>query len=235
MGIQDHFFKQLHNVMTTVLHDAPNKKVLCLGYPDMLVSEQTMLELYSSQFVSTIPEDPLPDEVRHWHNYPSNLFVYDPLFILNHHVFEVTIFDALIHRGIETVVDLNEPFLENYKEQFDLIIDTGTLEHCFNAGTAFKNICQSVKKDGVFMTIAPMTKLAHGYYNFCPELYQDGFGFNGFKALYIEYLDPTLVPLSNRKFKVGAPNGSVMFYICQRDSVVDFRWPIQKKYRNKIK
>jgi len=181
MGIDNRYFSDMIEVIKDHLPSTgENRKVLCLGYPDFLVDEQHLVSIFGREFVDNIPEEPMSDAVRAWHkSYLPKIF--DPVWILKYFNFDVVIFDIISHRGIEILVDLNESISDVHVEQFDLIIDTGTLEHCFNVGQAFKNICSVVKKDGIFITSAPVSKLNHGYWNFGTIVHKDGFEQNGFE------------------------------------------------------
>ena len=231
MGIDNRYFSNMIEVIKDHLPSTvENRKVLFLGYPDFLVDEPHLVSIFGQEFVNTIPEEPMSDAVRAWHN--STLpKIFDPIWILKHFNFDVVIFDIISHRGIETLIDLNEPISEVHIKQFDLIIDTGTLEHCFNVGQAFKNICSTVKKGGVFMTAAPVNNLNHGYWNFGTIVHTDGFQQNGFEILKITYtngknniIDPELMIWKHM------PTKTAMSTIAKRTIVKDWAWPTQGKY-----
>lgn len=233
MGIGNRYFSDFVDVQEKYLPSTrKTRKVLCLGYPDLLVDEKHLVSVLGQALVSQIPEEPLSDIVRTWHK--SKLpRIYDPLWIFKHLGFEVVIFDTIAHRGIETLVDLNEPISNEYHEQFDLVIDTGTLEHCFNVGQAFKNVCQTLKQGGIFMSAAPITKLDHGYWNFGTLVYIDGFEQNGFKILKTTYTvgkgdGEILQPELLTRWKV--PLMSSVYVIARREHITSWTWPVQKKY-----
>jgi len=230
MGVSNHTYKKIVDVIKNNLSSIKDKKVLCLGYPDLLVDEKTLVSIYGNDFVKSIPEDSCANEIRVWHK--STLpKIYDALYLLEHHGFEVTIFDTFSHRNIETIVDLNEPISEEFFNKFDLIIDTGTLEHCFNVGTAFKNVCSTVKVGGIFMTAAPMTKLNHGYWNFGTIVHYDGFTQNGFEILDRTFYNRGIeIPLEKITPK-SIPLKSVATCIAKKIKQQDWIWPIQGKYK----
>lgn len=228
MGIDNFYFKKLKKIIDQEFKFKKNLKALCLGYPDLLVAKDVLINELGLDYVNNLPIDSLADDIKRWHKKPSDFEVYDSLYILKNFGFEITIFDAVKHRNIETIVNLNEQLNNNFDENFDLVIDTGTLEHCFNVGTAFKNICQTVKKDGIFVTSAPVTKLDHGYWNFGTIVYKDGFEKNGFKILEQSYFkgeDEVFNP--TRK---NVPNLTVAFCIAKRIEIKEWVWPIQGKY-----
>lgn len=59
---------------------------------------------------------------------------------------ETDYFDIQKVRENEIILDLNEELPIMYEKKYDLVIDTGTHEHCFNAGTAFTNMLKLFKK-----------------------------------------------------------------------------------------
>lgn len=230
MGITNQYFSDIVEVVTNHLPlDLAKRKVLCLGYPDFLVDEQHLISIFGEEFVKNIPDEPMSDAVRNWHK-SSLTKIFDPIWIFKHFGFDTTIFDLISHRGFETLVDLNEPISDVYFEQFDLVIDTGTLEHCFNVGQAFKNICSTVKKDGVFITAAPVSKLNHGYWNFGTIVHHDGFTQNGFEILKTTYTCRNgIVPPEQMNWK-NVPPKTAVTTIAKRILIKDWIWPTQGKY-----
>lgn len=230
MGIDNRYFSDMIEVIKDHLPSTgKDRKVLCLGYPDLLVDEQHLISIFGQEFVNNILEEPMSDAVKAWHK--STLpKVFDPIWILKYFNFDVVIFDLISHRGVETLIDLNEPISDVHVEQFDLIIDTGTLEHCFNVGQAFKNICSTVKKGGVFMTAAPVSKLNHGYWNFGTIVHKDGFEQNGFEILKTTYTCKSDIVEPERMNWKHMPTRTVVTTIAKRTLVKDWVWPTQGKY-----
>ena len=82
--------------------------------------------------------------------------------------------ESLDFSGYEnaTIVhDLNQPPDEALHEQFDMIIDGGTLEHVFNVPVALEGIFRMLKPGGCFVSLACLNGWpSHGMYQFTPEL-----------------------------------------------------------------
>lgn len=226
MGMDLNYFTTLVKTIKPILSN--NIKVLCLGYPDLLVTKDE-LENLLPDLAQDIPKDRCEKEIQTWHKRTHE--IYDPMYIFKRWNFDVTIFDAVAHRGIETIVNLNENIDVKYHNQYNLIIDTGTLEHCFNVGTAFKNMCNCCAKDGYIFTAAPLTKINHGYYNFCPILYRDGFSFNGFEIVEQNYIRRGEIVSSESILKNKLLQTKVVNQvIAKKVSIKDWTWPIQGKY-----
>jgi hypothetical protein len=72
----------------------------------------------------------------------------------------------------DIVHDLNLPINLQYHQQFDAVIDGGTLEHIFNFPTAIANCMNMVKVGGsLFLFTMANNHAGHGFYQFSPELF----------------------------------------------------------------
>lgn len=136
----------------------------------------------AADVIAAIPVRADSGYVRRWHRYPETFGdILETTAVFKALGIEPTYFDITEIRAAEIIIDLNEPIPGTLCGQFSLAIDTGTLEHCFNVGVAFKSMCSMVKKDGVVITAAPMTMMNHGFWSFSPTTYHDFFTQNGFK------------------------------------------------------
>lgn len=79
------------------------------------------------------------------------------------------------------VMDLNEPLKQDLWNQYDMVYEGGTLEHCFNIKEVFSNITRLLKVGGRVVHHVPMTGwVNHGFYQFSPGLFYDFYSANGF-------------------------------------------------------
>lgn len=226
MGIDNFYLRELHKVIQAHPRSTPWRAV-CLGYPDLLVDRETIADIMGTDL--SLPMDPHADKIKSWHNYAGD--VYDGIAMLQHLGCTVTVLDKIPHRGIEVVMDLNDVLPLNLKDTADLIIDTGTLEHCFNVGTAFRNMCEMVSLHGIVVTAAPANKLGHGYYNFCDNVYHDGFTANGFEVISVKLLgadNQEIHPIPPKKR--GAPPKSIWVCVARKVQSRPWSWPVQGKY-----
>lgn len=68
--------------------------------------------------------------------------------------------------------DLNQPIAEQFKNEYDVVLDSGTLEHVFNFPVAVKSCMEMLKPGGHFIGITPANNyFGHGFYQFSPELH----------------------------------------------------------------
>ena len=223
--ILDFNFKLIQKVFNLNCLTTP-AEVVCLGWPDFMVGEELMAELYGKKAEQFRVEN----NSRSWDRILGELF--DVHAVFQHHNCNLTIVDVVKHRGVEEFLDLNEPLKEQFFKRFDLVVDTGTLEHCFNVGTAFKNMCNMTKVGGVIVTAAPYSRPFHGYYNFVKGTYTDGFGRNGFEILEI-------ICTASKKMKAVPeeefftkimPGQGILNCIAKKVEDKEFKWPIQRKY-----
>lgn len=78
--------------------------------------------------------------------------------------------DISDYQNATILKDLNNP-IEDQDEQFDLIIDGGTLEHIFNFPVAITNLMRMTRTGGSLFLSNPANNLCgHGFYQFSPEL-----------------------------------------------------------------
>lgn len=226
MGIDNFYLREMKSVMDRNLPQGG--QVVCLGYPDLLVTDQCLEQLYDADVIDDLPRDRCESQIQAWHKFSQP--VYDSIELFRRLDCEVMVLDKIQHRGMEQLVDLNEPLPLDLVGSADLVIDTGTLEHCFNVGTAFRNMCDLVRVSGTVITAAPANKLGHGYYNFCNNLYHDGFRVNGFEIQSLCLLDGRLNQIEIPTKKIGPPPKSIWMCVAQRRSTPAWRWPVQGAY-----
>lgn len=101
--------------------------------------------------------------------------------------------------GAEHVVDLNADGVSPaLREQFDVVVDSGTLEHVFHLPNALKNLSSLVKPGGRIILLTPSSNhLDHGFYMFSPTLFADYFLTNKFEinTAYVVRYSPDLTVL----------------------------------------
>ncbi len=85
---------------------------------------------------------------------------------------QVVACDASAYEGADFTHDLNIPVSEAMQEQFDAVIDSGTLEHVFNFPVAIASCMRMVKTGGALFLFTPANNyFGHGFYQFSPELF----------------------------------------------------------------
>lgn len=108
---------------------------------------------------------------------------------------ELKIFDYSKYEGADVIVDLNYPVQNNLHNNFDALIDGGSIEHIFNFPIAIKNYMNLVKVNGnIFIFTSANNQCGHGFYQFSPELFYSIFNeTNGFEiksVIFVEHPYP---------------------------------------------
>lgn len=93
---------------------------------------------------------------------------------------EVIALDYSDFEGADIIHDLNAPDIPSeFKEQFDVVIDHGTLEHVFHLPNALHAVFQFLKIGGRAITSSPSSGFFdHGFYMFQPTLFLDFYAAN---------------------------------------------------------
>jgi hypothetical protein len=208
-------------------------KLLSLGYPDLLI-ERAILEAAGCRPVLTKDAD----KIAAWHNWKGP--IYDTEIAFNSLAISLTAVDIRPSRNCETVLDLNvELHSEDWaihSGRYDIILDPGTLEHCFNIGQAFLNVAAMVAPGGTIIHTNPLSCQNHGFVNLCPTAYQDFYGQNGFDVVYLGAMagpvgNRTEAPLHpTRRDKLAPEVWSLVVVKAQSDWNGHAKWPTQSKY-----
>ena len=84
--------------------------------------------------------------------------------------------------------DMNLPISTNYFSQYDLVVDSGTLEHIFNFPQALINISNILKVGGIVYHFLPACSwLEHGFSQFSAETLMSWYKINGYDIIHSYY------------------------------------------------
>jgi hypothetical protein len=83
----------------------------------------------------------------------------------------------------DLVHDLNNPLPSDLYNQFDMVIDPGTIEHVFDIKTALTGIVHALKVGGIVIHQVPVYSYNGGYYSINPNVLNDFYTVNGFDEL----------------------------------------------------
>ncbi len=91
-------------------------------------------------------------------------------------------FDYSDFEGADFVVDLNQHGMPSESiGAYDVVLDSGTLEHIFHLPNALANVVDLVKVGGRIVLLSPSSNhIDHGFYMFSPTLFSDFLGANRF-------------------------------------------------------
>ena len=83
--------------------------------------------------------------------------------------------------------DLNQPnLLPRLADSFDLVINPGTIEHCFHPGNALVNSLRMMKVGGVILHLGPLNRPKHGLWEARPQMYEKFYAENGCEVLHLD-------------------------------------------------
>ena len=210
---------------------------LLLGYPELLVPRSTLVSTLGEEALAGVPQREDAASVYASHNLANVADpIYESLPILERMGVDPLVIDVARLRGMEQVVDLNQPLPPELARRFDLVVDTGTCEHCFNVAQAFANACEALGQDGILVHAAPLTRMNHGFWSFNPTVYPDFFEDNGFELQVLTGVTGTMregfKPFNVDLFRrFEAPPGAAMYVVAQRREIRPLKWPVQRKYR----
>ena len=145
--------------------------------------------------------------------------------------------DIIKHKCWEEIADLNEP--QRWQNKFGVVVNPGTLEHCFNIGQAWANAWGAVALGGHLLSVVPVSMLNHGYWNVSPIAFVDWCTVNGGhleRVIYArngdttKHIQPERIP--NSKSGRGCfPPETVMYALLRKVEQTHVRWPVQGVYR----
>lgn len=226
MGINNRFFELINKFCKRT---ESNGTVLFAGYPDFLVDTETLNKLFLN---ADFTIDSASEIIKSTHNTKIDQ-AYDPREVFKALGYtDSAIIDIAQERGVEEIIDLNYPHDLN---AFDLVVDHGTIEHCFNVAQAAINLAQAVKLNGFIAQHLPATMGNHGFYNFNPTWFFDFYENNGFNILHLEgwcLTTQQLYALPKYGDYTGLPEQSLISMVAQRKELKPITYPLQHKYNN---
>lgn len=196
-------------------------KVLCLGVPIVLLSDDMCEHIFGVKPRKKV-------KAPSWSRYPETP---DPYDIAEQLGVSLTCVDAIAHDGREVVADLNYP---HDLGEFDLVMDAGTTEHCFNVGQAIVTAANAVKVGGRIFHENPASMGNHGFYNFCPTLMVDFYQANGFKLEMLNLREGMGEGARVHYHATGRfplENNWAMYCVAKRLEKKPLTFPLQAKYK----
>lgn len=198
--------------------------VLCLSYPDLAMPVQEVRKELG------IEPTAFTDFGKH-HKLDYKLAETREAFELAG-ARQVAFMDIQPSRGCETVIDLNQKLA--FDGAWDLVIDPGTLEHCFNIGQAFDNAWRAVRVGGHIVHVHPLQMINHGFWNICPTALVDFYAANGGELIELLAADRAHKEITinpTRRFHIQEE--AVLYSKFRKAEARPLVWPSQTRYRPK--
>jgi len=237
MALDYAFFNNIKKCTDKILEQNQTCKVLCLGYPDIIIPKKELSQSINIKQIDNI-------RIRHDSIEVAALYKLDDLINSVYEAYsffkelncELTVMDCTAWQGQEIIVDLNYPVNTKHHLIYDVIIDNGTLEHVFNIAQAMSNILNMLKKDGYICHSNPVNSPNHGFYSISPTFYHDFYEENGCKVCYCiehkNHIDDQ--PLEKREVFEYPFDQSAITIIQKYKLCNQIIYPIQGRYKNSI-
>lgn len=194
-----------------------NRTVLSLGYPDIVLTPGEVKDLLGVEVTTT---------TQHGKRHGADKPLAETQEVFKKLGCELTCVDIVQDRGCEIVRDLNYP--QDFGE-FDLVLDPGTIEHCFNIGQAILNAANSVKVGGFIFHSPPLSMVNHGFYNISPTLLHDFYAQNGWVIKHMSVRNKDGLQQFHPTGRFKAPPECSVFMVAKK-IIHSYRFPIQTKY-----
>lgn len=220
-------------IITSLRPQLPaSARILCLGYPDLLVLKEDLIHTGACAADEQFPLAADADAIARWHGWNGPIF--DTTAMFGRLGFLPTFIDIHPSRGIEQVVDLNLDLPMEMQGMFDLVLDGGTLEHCFNIGQAFMNVAHAVRQGGFIIHSNPMSCFNHGFWNLSATTYHDFYVQNGFEVTdllgmvgKVGQREVATLPQTDR---IALPPEVSSLVVVRKVREQPLGWPTQGKY-----
>lgn len=223
-------------LVVQVAREQRGGRACAAGYPDLLVRPEQLRRLIGEERAARVGTRDDSAAILAWHALADwTDIVFDTRQVFEQLGYSLDVVDIQAARGGEILVDLNRPLAEALVGKFDLVVDTGTCEHCFNIAQAAVNLASMLRERGVIVQALPLNSFNHGFYNVNPTWFHDFYPSNGFRIRSLSAF--TDIVRNPRRIETPAfrrfhevPRNSVMVVVAQRDLVKDITYPIQRKY-----
>jgi hypothetical protein len=206
------------------------------GYPDLLVSADHLTALLGIDKAQRVSVRKDSERILAWHGMRKALDrIFDATDVFRELGYSLDVIDISQARGDEILVDLNRPLPSEFVRSYDLVLDTGTCEHCFNMGQAALNLASIVTPGGLIIQCMPLNVFNHGFYNANPTWFFDFYPLNGFEIEYFKGVsdvarNPRFFDLPMYDTFPEAPPNSIMIAIARRARMLELKVPVQHKY-----
>jgi len=185
----------LANLLTEVLpliDDRARKQVLTMGVQTCKFDYPTIEKLFQRHSFSYNPVLPQQSEntTGFFADGKTRSYIHQRTFfeMLGFSRENIRAIDASSYEGAEIVHDLNQPIPDALVQQFDLILDAGTIEHVFSVKDAIVAMAQMCTVGGIVIHNSPVDCINHGFVNFNWRFFNNFYLANGFEFVMRKYV-----------------------------------------------
>lgn len=220
----------------------PGMRVASMGYPDLIAPIPAIELMLGERFKDVVYRED-SETICQRHFLTERRPIPDAASFFNLLECDLDVFDIVDERGCEILLDLNEPILgraysvpriERYS--YDIVLDVGTLEHCFNIAQAAFNMASLVCDGGYIIHENPFNWGNHGFYGLNPTWYADFYAANGFEVLTCSFVtrDGRGCDAPPTERFVYVKEEVNILTVAKRIAVVPQKYPTQSKYAKLI-
>ncbi|QNG29110.1 hypothetical protein [Synechococcus sp. LTW-R] len=229
----------------------PTRALFSVGFPD-IISKQGSLDCHLEQNLKPF-ETHSPETLR-WHGLPDdNLYTTFsmPKFCASEG-WDFQYLDIAPGTGDNSSsfhqLDLNHDLDPSLYSSCDILIDSGTAEHCFNIGKVFENYFHILRPGGFVLQYIPFLSPNHGFWSANPTVFYDLASCNPIKvflcemqsfASYRDYFSGNYHRISfspvNRfvlPSDLSLDLTVLIFAVYKKYKKSPFKYPMQAKYRS---
>ncbi|MBT4889781.1 MAG: hypothetical protein HON65_09535 [Rhodospirillales bacterium] len=130
-------------------------------------------------------------------------------------------------------LDLNATY--GFDDQFDLVTNFGTTEHCFNQYACFKSIHDTCLEGGMMLHSVPISGYPnHGFFAYQPRFFADLAAANGYELISIGMTvdcKPRLVTYTKKSFKKYGSRDLHVYTVMRKMNSNEFVTPFDGVYQ----
>lgn len=210
-------------------------RVAAFGYPDIIATPERVADILKDKLPELKYRDDSEAICKRHFGAGRSRPIPDAHSFFSLRGATLDVYDIVDERDCEIYCDLNKPMAVPLRP-YDIVLDVGTLEHCFNIAQAAFNMADMVAEGGAIFHENPANWMNHGFYGMNPTWYADFYGANGFRID-----DLRILPRSGGQIK-DVPHsarftikGEANIYCCAvRKEVRTLVYPVQRKYQKPL-
>jgi SAM-dependent methyltransferase len=169
----------VHLLVTEAAERPFHGSVVTLGRQHVYV---TALEFTEMALQHNVRLKSIPVELHREPTLANRGFVSDDWLLKSLGFDEVVRVDVSDYESSDLIFDLNDPQTPpSLLNRFDLVLDSGTLEHVFDFAAGLRHCVRMVRPNGRVIHLTPSSNcVEHGFYSVSPTLYADYYSASGF-------------------------------------------------------
>jgi len=233
----DYSLQTIANVIKAIKNDPRRtNKVLCLSYPDIIASEETLVKIFGKK-AKDLEKRKDSFEILNWHKaHHITSEVVDTKALFAALGYEMHALDISEGRGGEIIHDLSEPLPISLqmRETYDLVFDCIS-NQCFNVAQAWATMVSCCRVYGYILSVTPVTMINQGFWNVSPQAYAAFAEAHGLDLHYEAHLgvneDKGVVVLDTERRQRNIPDNVMNVALMHKPRQTTNIWPIMSKFK----